>query len=73
MSALKISGSQFNQWRNALELTEQPRQFIELPLTNAVSHQPFNIELYFASGEKVRLSGVVDSKLFTALIKAVKA
>ncbi len=72
-SGLKISGSQFKQWRNALELTEQPQQFVELPMHNEPQDRSFNIELNFTSGEQMRLFGVIDSQLITTLIKAVKA
>jgi hypothetical protein len=72
-SALRISGSQLKQWRNALVLSEQTPQFVNLPVSPAPTDSPFNVELCFASGDQLRLSGVVDRDVINTIIGAMKS
>jgi hypothetical protein len=72
-SALRISGSQLKQWRSSLDTPEQACQFVKLPVSVALTDNPFDIELCFVSGDQLRLSGIVDRDVLTTLIGAMKS
>jgi len=72
-SALKIGASQLKQWRNAIEIPEKTSQFVELPVSPALTHNPFNVELCFVSGDQLRLCGVVDRDVLKTLIDAMRS
>ncbi len=71
-SALRISGSQLKQWRNIIASTETTPQFVHLPISSPPT-QSVNIELCFASGDQMHLSGVVDSNMLISLVGAMKS
>ena len=72
-SALRISGSQLKQWRNSAAPTEAKPQFVHLPISEPPTHPSVNVELCFASGDMMHLSGVVDSDMLVSLIGAMKS
>lgn len=72
-SALRISGSQLKQWRNTIVHTKTKPQFVHLPISPSLIQPPFNVELRFAKGDEMSLSGVVDSHLIMSLIGAMKS
>ena len=72
-SALRISGSQLKQWRNSLEPTDITSLFVHLPISPSLTQPPLNVELRFARGDEMSLSGVVDSHLIMSLIGAMKS
>jgi hypothetical protein len=73
ISALSISGSQLKQWRNSFEPTDKTFPFVHLPISPSLTNPSVNVELRFASGEQVFLSGVVvNSDMIVSLIGAMK-
>lgn len=72
-SALRISGSQLKQWRNSHELPEKTPKFVHLPISSSQMQSPLNIELRFAHGDQMCLSGVVDCEMVVSLIGAMKS
>jgi hypothetical protein len=72
-SALRISGSQLKQWRNSAVTTKTKPQFVHLPLSGAITQPPVKVELCFANGDKMHLSGVVDSDMIVTFIGAMKS
>lgn len=72
-SALRLSGSQLKQWRNALATAEQTPQFVHLPVSPTPTPNSFNVELCFVSGDQLRLSGVVDREVINTIIGAMKS
>lgn len=72
-SALRISGSQLKQWRNSAVPTETKPQFVHLPISISPTQSSINVELCFASGDQMHLSGVVDSDMLTSLVGAMKS
>lgn len=72
-SALRISGSQLKQWRNSAAPTETIPQFVHLPITPSPTQPCVKVELCFASGEQLYLSGVVDSDMLISLVGAMKS
>ncbi len=72
-SALRISGSQLKQWRNSVEPTDKTPLFVHLPISTSLTQPPFNVELRFAQGNEMSLSGVVDGHLIMSLIGAMKS
>jgi hypothetical protein len=72
-SALRISGSQLKQWRNNAVPTETKPQFVHLPLSGVPTKPPVKVELCFASGDQMHLSGVVDSDMLISLVGAMKS
>jgi hypothetical protein len=71
--ALRISGSQLKQWRNSAVPTEVKPQFVHLPISPSLTQPLINVELHFASGEQMCLSGVIDSEMITAFIGAMRS
>jgi hypothetical protein len=71
-SALSISGSQLKQWRNTAGLADATPQFVHLPISPLLTQPSITIELHFANGNEMFLSGVVDSHLIVSLIGALK-
>jgi len=72
-SALRISGGQLKQWRHSPDVSVQSPQFIELPASSTPQPEPMNIELCFASGDQLRLCGVVERDIITTLIGVMKS
>jgi hypothetical protein len=72
-SALRISGSQLKQWRNTTVSTETKPQFVHLPISTSPTQSCVKVELCFASGEQMHLSGVVDSDMLISLVGAMKS
>ena len=73
ISALRISGSQLKQWRNSAAPTETKTQFIHLPLSTSPTQSSVKVELCFASGVQMHLSGVVNSDMLVSLVGAMKS
>jgi hypothetical protein len=71
-TALRISGAQLKQWRNTAAPTDTTPQFIQLPITTSPPSS-VNVELCFACGDQMHLSGVVDSDLLLSLVGAMKS
>lgn len=72
-SALRISGSQLKQWRISTAPTETTPQFIHLPIPTSPTQSCAKVELCFASGDQMHLSGVVDSDMLISLVGAMKS
>lgn len=72
-SALRISGGQLKQWRNNDEPTEKTPTFVHLPISPSLTQPSFNVELRFASGDEMSLSGGVDREMITAFIGVMRA
>lgn len=72
-SALRISGSQLKQWRNTVAPIETTPQFIHLPLSTSPTQSSVKVELCFARGEQMYLSGFVDTDMLVSLIGAMKS
>jgi hypothetical protein len=72
-SALRISGSQLKQWRNSVATTETKPQFVHLPISGSPTQYSVKVELCFASGEQMNLSGAVNSDMLISLIGAMKS
>ncbi len=72
-SALRISGGQLKQWRNSAATTEIKPQFVHLPISDSPTDPRVKVELCFASGEQMHLSGVVDSDMLISLVGAMKS
>lgn len=72
-SALRISGGQLKQWKNSVISPENTPQFVQLPISAPSAQTPFNVELRFAQGDAMSLSGVVDPSLIISLIGALKS
>jgi len=74
ISALRISGSQLKQWRQCVASTPETKShFIHLPISSSPTQHSVNVELCFASGDQMNLSGAVDSELLISLIDAMKS
>lgn len=73
ISALRISGSQLKQWRNSAVPTETKSQFVHLPISGSPTQSSVKVELCFASGDQMHLSGLVDSSMLVSLIGAMKS
>ncbi|MEI6893900.1 MAG: hypothetical protein V5789_04540 [Colwellia sp.] len=72
-SALRISGTQLKQWRNTAAPTETSPQFVHLPISTFPTLSSVKVELCFACGDQMHLSGVVDSDMFISLVGAIKS
>ncbi len=72
-SALRISGSQLKQWKNALIPPEQTPQFVHLPILPSPTQVHLNVELRFASGDQMCISGGIDRDMITAFIGEMKS
>ena len=72
-AALSISGSQLKQWRNSAALTETKPQFVHLPISGSPTQPSVKVELCFASGDQMNLSGAVNSELLISLVGAMKS
>ena len=72
-SALRISGSQLKQWRNSIAPTETTPQFVHLPISTSPTLSSVKIELCFASGDQMNLSGAVNGELLISLITVMKS
>ncbi|WP_159818046.1 hypothetical protein [Colwellia sp. 20A7] len=74
-SALRISGGQLKQWRNTLEPAEKAPLFVHLPISPPplLTQPPFTVELRFAQGNEMSLSGVIDTNIIISLIGAMKS
>ena len=72
-SAIRISGSQLKQWRNSVAPTDGTSQFVHLPISISPTQSSVKIELCFASGDQMHLSGLVDSSMLVSLIGAMKS
>jgi hypothetical protein len=72
-SALRISGGQLKQWKNNLSFPENTTQFVVLPLSTPLDQTPFNVDIRFAQGDAMSLSGVVDPSILISLIAALKS
>ena len=72
-SALRISGSQLKQWRNSTAPTEKTPLFVHLPLSASPTQPCVKVELCFAGGDQMHLSGVVDSDMLISLVGAMKS
>ncbi len=72
-SALRISGGQLKQWRATLGTFEEAPQFVHLPIPSSPMKSPLNVELRFASGDLMSLSGIVDSDMLISLVGAMKS
>jgi len=72
-SALRISGSQLKQWRNCGAPTETKPQFVHLPISNPPTIPSVKVELCFASGDQMNLSGAVNGELLISFISAMKS
>lgn len=72
-SALRISGSQLKQWKNSATSPENTPQFVHLPISAPSAQTPFNIELRFAQGDAMSLSGIDDPHILISLIGALKS
>jgi len=72
-SALRISGSQLKQWRMSAVPTETKPQFVHLPISGSTTQFSVNVELCFASGDQMHLSGVIDSDMLISLVGAMKS
>ena len=75
ISALRISGSQLKQWRHTLEPAEKIPLFVHLPISPSplLTQPPFTVELRFAQGNEMSLSGVIDTNIIISLIGAMKS
>ncbi len=71
---LSISGSQFAKWRQADNPQIVSTRFIELN-DDAIAAPTSNVslEINFANGRRMQLSGEFDAQFVTQLIEAVKA
>ncbi len=72
-TALRISGSQLKQWRNSVVPDEEKSQFVHLPLSTSPTQPSVKVELCFASGDQMHLSGLVDSDMLASLIGAMRS
>lgn len=72
-SALNISGSQLKQWQHTIESSEKPALFVNLPVSKPLLSNAMTIELCFASGDQLRLNGIVENEVITTLIEAMKS
>lgn len=72
-SALRISGSQLKQWRNSAVSTETQPQFVHLPISISPTQSAVKVELCFASGDQMHLSGLINSDMLVSLIGAMKS
>ena len=72
-SALRISGSQLKQWRSSAVPTEAKAQFVHLPISISPTQSSINVELCFASGDQMHLSGLINSDMVVSLIGAMKS
>ena len=72
-SALRISGSQLKQWRYTLEHAEKTPLFVHLPISPPFTQPPLTVELRFAQGNEMSLSGVIDTNIIISLIGAMKS
>jgi hypothetical protein len=74
-STLRISGSQLKQWRHTPEPAEKTQLFVHLPISPPplLTQPPFTVELRFAQGNEMSLSGIVDSHIIISLISAMKS
>jgi hypothetical protein len=57
-SALRISGTQLKQWRNSAAPTDATSQFVHLPISISPTQSSIKVELCFASGDQMHLSGL---------------
>ena len=71
-TALKISGTQLNQWKTLLAPKDEHSEFVHLPSPNASSIEPLNLSLSFANGATIVLSGDLSSTLIATIIQEVK-
>ena len=72
-SALRISGSQLKQWLNSAVPTDSTSQFVHLPISGSPTQPPVKVELCFASGDQMHLSGLVNSDMLVSLIGAMRS
>jgi hypothetical protein len=72
-SALRISGSQLKQWRNSAIPTETKPQFVHLPISISPMQSSIKVELCFACGDQMHLTGMVNSDMLVSLIGAMKS
>jgi len=67
------NGRQLKQWRNTTAPTETTPQFVHLPISTSPTPSSVNVELRFANGDQMHLSGVVNSDMLVSLIGAMKS
>tara|TARA_R110001583_G_scaffold22560_1_gene84546 strand:+ start:515 stop:880 length:366 start_codon:yes stop_codon:yes gene_type:complete len=73
ISALRISGSQLKQWRNSAAPTETKPQFVHLPISSPPTLPSVKVELCFASGDQMNLSGAVNGDMLISFISTMKS
>lgn len=73
-SALRISGSQLKQWQKlSIQPSENTPLFAHLPVSTSHTQSPLTVELRFAQGDEMSLSGVLDTNSIISLIGAMKS
>jgi hypothetical protein len=72
-SALRISGSQLKQWRKCVAPTKIKPQFVHLPISSPSTLPSVKVELCFASGDQMNLSGAVNGDMLISFISAMKS
>ncbi len=72
-TALKISGTQLNQWKTLLTPKDEHLDFVHLPSPNTPSTEPLNLNLSFANGASIVLSGVISSTLLSTIIQECRS
>ena len=71
-AALKISGAQLNQWRTLLSSKNRRPEFVPLPCPNPPAIDTLKIDLAFANGTKISLSGTIPSTWISTIIQEIK-
>lgn len=76
--ALRISGTQFKQWLQDSKTNEETFEFVQMPATHLsqtaeTKESDIELELSFAQGGQLRLSGQLSSALLSTLIKEMRA
>lgn len=69
--ALNLSGTEFKKWRQQSETAVLPT-FVSLPESVTTVLLPNNVEVFFASGERLCLHGG-DPALLLSLVQALRA
>lgn len=70
-TALKISGTQLNQWKTLLAPKDEHPDFVHLPSPSTTT-EPLTLSLSFANGASMVFNGAISSTLLTTIIQESK-